>query len=53
MVVVFNGYGDLKIPFMVVGGRGAETTVLLFNTFIACWRTGHRDHRPTMVCKAI
>ena len=23
------------------------------NKQFGCWRTGHRDHRPTMICKAI
>ena len=38
---------------LVVGGRGAETPVLLLDTLSCCWRTGHGDHRPTIVSKAI
>ena len=37
-----------KIPFLVAGGRGTETTVLLEDTFSCCWRTWHGGHRPTL-----
>ena len=38
----------LKIACWGAGGRGAETTVLLEDSLLGCWRTGHGDHRPTL-----
>ncbi len=37
----------LKMAFLVAGGRGTETTVLLVDGFLGCWRTWHGGHRPT------